>query len=148
MNPLCASGGSNRSRCGAVHILSAQSEPPARFGVESLSLWRGAHLETEVSFSSAAHKCPLEVSCRSKVSIKSVAHRKCRQKCCSEVSVRSRSVAQKCRSEVSNRSVAEKCCSDVSLRNVVRRVDQKCCSELELLIRSEVWIRRVAQNCR
>ena len=64
--PLRTLGGSNRSRSGAVHMLSAQSEPSAHFGwVESLSLWRGAHLETEVSFRSVDHKCPLEVSFRS-----------------------------------------------------------------------------------
>ena len=56
-------GGSNRSRCGAVHILSMRSNPSAHLGwvkslllwrgarsehvgcVESLSLWRGAHFE-------------------------------------------------------------------------------------------------------
>ena len=70
--------------------------------------------------------------------------RKCRQKRCSEVSIRS--VAQKCRSEVSIRSVEQKCCSEVLLRRVPQKCCQKC-TELELLIRSEVWIRRVAQKC-
>ena len=41
-------GGSHRSRRGAVHLLKTQSEPCAHFGwVESLSLWRGAHLSNE-----------------------------------------------------------------------------------------------------
>ena len=44
-NPLRTLGGSNRSRCGAVRILSMRSEPSAHWWVESLSLWRGAHCE-------------------------------------------------------------------------------------------------------
>ena len=43
-NPLRTSGGSNRSRCGAVHILRREANPPALW-VKSLSLWRGAHSE-------------------------------------------------------------------------------------------------------
>ena len=36
----------DRSRCGSAHILRTRSEPSAHFGwLKSLSLWRGAHFE-------------------------------------------------------------------------------------------------------
>ena len=55
LNPLRALGGSDRSRCGAVHILRSQSEPSAHFGwVGSLSLWRGAHSEITLGGSNRA----------------------------------------------------------------------------------------------
>ena len=46
---------------------------------------------------------------------------------------------------VSSRSVAQKCCSDVSLRNLVRSVDQKCCSDQKC--GSDVLLRSVNQKC-
>ena len=46
VNPLRTFGGSNRSRCGAVHYLRSQSEPSPHCGwIRSLSLWRGAYFD-------------------------------------------------------------------------------------------------------
>ena len=75
--------------------------------------------------------------------------RKCRQKCCSEASIRS--VEQKCCSEALLRSVAQTCPSEIT-RTVdqIRSVDQTRCSESEVSLKSVAQKRQsksVAQKC-
>ena len=110
-DPLRTLRGLNRSSCGAVRKLN---QPSAHFGwVESLSLWRGAHLEAEVSFRSVDHKCRSEESVGSvdrSVARKCRVPQKCCQKCGSEALLRTRTVAQ-------IRSVDRTCCSEVSIRS-------------------------------
>ena len=131
-NPLRTLGGSNRSRCGAVRILSVQ-----KCGSAVLLNQKRA---SKVLLRSVDQKqCGSEVlmrrvpqQCWSEVSIRCVA-----QKCRSEVLLRLRSVDQKkcgsevlirCFSTVSLRSVNQKWCSNVSLRSLVRAGKSQLCS--------------------
>ena len=132
---LCALGGSNRSRCGAVRTLSVRSDPLRTLGGSNRSRCGAVHIWAG-RIALAVARCAFEdrtvvQKCRSQVSSRHVVQKRRLGVWFGSVD---RSVAWKCRSEVllevSIRSVEQKCCSDVSLTSAVRSVDQKCCSEL------------------